>query len=86
MKKPAPKLSAQARRIVAAGKAAHGDQWQRRLAAAVGVSHQTLSFIAAGERPASDTVARKVAVALAKTAAALSKHSEEILANIGDVK
>jgi transcriptional regulator with XRE-family HTH domain len=82
VKKPSPKLTAQARRIVAAGRTAYGDQWQRRLAKLSGVSHQTLSFIAAGERPASDVVAQKVAVALATTAAELQKISREILANI----
>lgn len=65
-----------------AGRTAYGEQWQRRLGEAAGVSHQTLSFIASGQRPASDVVAQKVAVAIGKTAAALQKISQEILANI----
>lgn len=82
MKKPSPKLSPLARLIIKAGETNYGPEWQRRLADRSGVSQQMLSFIATGAKPASAEVARKVAAAIGKTAAALEKLSLEIIANI----
>lgn len=58
------KLSARARRIVAAGQALAGNRWQTALSRASDVSQQPLSFIASGDREVTDDVDRKVAMAL----------------------
>lgn len=74
-----PKLSARAKRIVAAGEILHGDAWRTRFAVTIGISKQLLAFIATGERPVSDDVDSKVS-------SAIEKEIERLKSDIGKLE
>jgi transcriptional regulator with XRE-family HTH domain len=65
---PDGKLNPRARRIVSVGETLAGDRWQSVLTRASGVSQSYLAMIAAGDRPVTDEVDRKVAEGIAREA------------------
>lgn len=62
------KLNPRAARIKSASTALFGERGQTRMAEAIGISKQMLSFLVTGARPVTDDVDRKVAEALLREA------------------
>lgn len=60
----APKLDNRAALIKSATTALYGARGQTKMAASIGISKQMLSFILTGQKPVTDDVVRKVAVAI----------------------
>ncbi|CUT14546.1 hypothetical protein BF49_5626 [Bradyrhizobium sp.] len=75
---PDKKLSARAERIIHASAALYGERGHGRMAEAIGISKQMMSFIVHGDRPVTDDVERKVAEALVREADRLRKTAERL--------
>jgi hypothetical protein len=74
------KLDPRAERIVEAGCLLYGERWQRKLAAAAGLSHQIVSCVSTGAKPVTDGVEKKVADALQVEIKRLGKTSAALQA------
>ncbi|OAE99957.1 hypothetical protein AYJ54_32275 [Bradyrhizobium centrolobii] len=80
------KLSARAKRIVAAGKLAYGEtRWQSPLARAAGLSPALLQKIADGSRSVTDEVEDQIVAALLDEVARLERAALKLSALIGRI-